>query len=87
MFTKNNTDHDNLETYCHRYKEYFLSDNDLQKHLRAQCYSEHIREQIIEFAVHIDNPKHRLAIQDIRWRYKILFDATPSIIDIAPQYQ
>ena len=82
-----NTDHDNLETYCHRYKEYFLSGSDLQNHLRAQCYSEHIRKQILELPVHIDNPKHRLAIHDIRWRHKILFDPTPSIIDIAPQYQ
>ena len=51
MYTKNNADHDNLETYCHRYKEYFLSGNDLQKHLRAQCYSEHIRKQRLELAV------------------------------------
>ena len=34
MYTKNNTDHENLETYCHRYK-YFLSGNDLQKYIRA----------------------------------------------------
>ena len=87
MYTKNNPDHDNLEIYCHRYKGYFLSGNDLQKHLRAQCYSEHIRKQMLELAVHIDNPKHRLAIQDIPWRHKTLFDPPPSIIDIAPQYQ
>ena len=87
MYTKNNADHDRLETYCHRYKEYFLPGNDLQKHLRAQYYSEHIRKQKLELPVHIDNPKHRLAIQVIRWRHKILFDPTPSIIDIAPQYQ
>ena len=71
MYTKNNTDHDNLETYCHRYKEYFVSGSDLQKHLRAQYYSKHIRKQILELAVHINNPKHRLSIQDIRWRNKI----------------
>ena len=80
MGTKSNADHDNLGIYCHRYKGYFLSGNDLQKHLRAQCYPEHIRKQILGLAVHI-------SIQDIRWRNKILSDPTSSIIDIAPQYQ
>ena len=42
---------------------------------------------MLELAVHIDNPKHRLAIQDVRWRHKTLFDLQPSIIDIASQYQ
>ena len=61
MYTKNNPDHDHLETYCHRYKEYFLPGNDLQKHLRAQCYSEHIRKQILELAVHISNSRYIMA--------------------------
>ncbi|CAF4574824.1 unnamed protein product, partial [Rotaria sp. Silwood2] len=62
-----------------------LSGNDLQKHLRAECYSEQIRKQILESTKHIENRKHQLAIQDILWRNKILFDPTPSIINIPPQ--
>jgi transposase InsO family protein len=53
--------------------------------LRTQCYSEQIRKQIFESTAHIENPKHQLAIQDILWRNKILFDPTPSIINIPPQ--
>ena len=42
-------------------------------------------KQIFESTKHIDNPKHRLAIQDILWRNKILFDPTPSVINVPPQ--
>lgn len=73
------------DTQCHQCKEYFLSGNDLQKHLRAQCYSEQIRKQIHESTKHIDNPKNRSEIQDILWRNKILFDPTPSVVNIPPQ--
>ncbi|CAF4000774.1 unnamed protein product, partial [Rotaria magnacalcarata] len=59
--------------------------NDLQKHLRAECYSDQIRKQILDSTIHIENPKHRLAIQDILWRNKILFDPIPSTINIPPQ--
>ncbi|CAF5110317.1 unnamed protein product, partial [Rotaria magnacalcarata] len=44
-----------------------------------------IRKHIVESTKHIDNEKHRLAVQDILWRNKILFDPTPSIINIPPQ--
>ncbi|CAF1609988.1 unnamed protein product [Rotaria sp. Silwood1] len=54
-----------LDTHCHRCHEYFLSGNDLQKHLRAERYSEQIRKQILESTKHIENRKHQLAIQDI----------------------
>ncbi|CAF2750037.1 unnamed protein product [Rotaria sp. Silwood2] len=74
-----------LDTHCHRCHEYFLSGNDLQKHLRAECYSEQIRKQILESTKHIENRKHQLAIQDILWRNKILFDPPPSIINIPSQ--
>ena len=74
-----------LDTHCHQCNEHFLSGNDLQKHLRARCYSDQIRKQIAESTIHIENPKHRLAIQDILWRNKILFDPTPSTINIPPQ--
>ncbi|CAF1043422.1 unnamed protein product [Rotaria sordida] len=63
----------------------FLSGNDLQKHLRAQCYSEQIRKQIFESTAHVKNPKHQLAIQVILWQNKIFFDPSSSIINIPPQ--
>jgi transposase InsO family protein len=82
---KDNSNGTTPNTCCHRCNEYFLSGNDLQKHLRERCYSEQIRQQIIESTTHIENPKHRVAIQDILWRNKILFDPTPSIINIPSQ--
>ncbi|CAF3890180.1 unnamed protein product, partial [Rotaria sp. Silwood1] len=84
-YGKNNSNQTKSNTYCHHCNEYFLSGNDLQKHLREKCYSEQIRQQIIESTKHIENRKHQLAIQDILWRNKILFDPTPSIINIPPQ--
>ncbi|CAF3051325.1 unnamed protein product [Rotaria sp. Silwood2] len=84
-YNDNNSNRITLDTHCHECNEYFLSGNDLQKHLRAQCYSEQIRKQINESTAHIENPKHRSQIQDILWRNKILFDPTPSIINIPPQ--
>ncbi|CAF4975208.1 unnamed protein product [Rotaria sp. Silwood1] len=84
-YSKDNSDQIIRNNRCHHCNEYFLSGNDLQKHLRAQCYSAQIRKQIIESIAHIENPKHQLAIQDILWRNKILFDPTPSIINIPPQ--
>ncbi|CAM2726452.1 unnamed protein product [Rotaria socialis] len=75
----------NRKNICDRCNEYFLSGNDLQKHLRTECYSDQIRKHIVESTKHIDNEKHRLAVQDILWRNKILFDPTPSIINIPPQ--
>ena len=83
--TKNNSNQSESDAYCHQCKEHFLSGNDLQKHLRTKCYSDQIRKQIFESTKHIDNPKHRLAIQDILWRNKILFDPTPSVINVPPQ--
>jgi transposase InsO family protein len=82
---KDNSNQHQTNNYCHRCKEHFLSGNDLQKHLRAKCYSDQIRQQINESIKHIDNPQHRSAIEDILWRNKILFDPTPSIINIPPQ--
>ncbi|CAF1177889.1 unnamed protein product [Rotaria sordida] len=82
---KDNSNQEKLNIICHHCNEHFLSGNDLQKHLREECYSEQIRKQIFESTKHIENPKHRLGIQDILWRNKILFDPTPSIINIPPQ--
>jgi transposase InsO family protein len=82
---KDNSNQHQTNTYCYRCKEHFLSGNDLQKHLRAKCYSDQIRQQIIESIKHIEDPQHRSAIEEILWRNKILFDPTPSIINIPPQ--
>ena len=54
---KDNSSRTTSDTYCHQCNEYFLSGNDLQKHLREQCYSEQIRKQIIESTTHIENRK------------------------------
>ncbi|CAF4678891.1 unnamed protein product, partial [Rotaria sp. Silwood2] len=83
--TKDNSNSTKLNVICDLCNEHFLSGNDLQKHLRAQCYSDQIRKHILESTKHIENEKHRLQIQDILWRNKILFDPTPSIINIPPQ--
>ncbi len=83
--TKDKPNQPRLDTYCQQCHEYFLSGNDLQKHLRAKCYSDQIRKQIVESTKHIENTKDRLAVEDILWRNKILFDPTPSIINIPPQ--
>ena len=64
-YNKDNSDQTVRNNRCHRCNEYFLSGNDLQKHLRVQCYLTQIRQQIIESTAHIENPKHQLVIQDI----------------------
>ncbi|CAF4656160.1 unnamed protein product, partial [Rotaria sp. Silwood2] len=83
--TKDDSNSTKLNVICDLCNEHFLSGNDLQKHLRAQYYSDQIRKHILESTKHIENEKHRLQIQDILWRNRILFDPTPSIINIPPQ--
>ncbi|CAM4841068.1 unnamed protein product [Rotaria magnacalcarata] len=85
LHKKDNSEQEQLNIICDNCNEYFLSGNDLQKHLRAECYSDQIRKQILNSTKHIENPKHQLAIQDILWGNKILFDPTPSTINIPPQ--
>ena len=85
IIEKDNSNTSKPSNQCYRCNEYFLSGNDLQKHLRAKCYSDQIRKQILNLTKHIDNSKHRAAIENILWRSKILFDPTPSIINIPPQ--
>ncbi|CAF3381537.1 unnamed protein product, partial [Rotaria sp. Silwood2] len=82
---KDNSNTNILDVICHECNEYFLSGNDLQKHLREQCYSEQLRQQISSLTKHIENGNNRSKIQDILWRNKIFFDPTPSIINIPPQ--
>ena len=84
-FSKDNSNPPTLNTYCCQCHEYFLSGNDLQKHLRAKCYSEQIRKRILELTEHLQDPKHQSTIQAILWRHKILFDPAPCIINIPPQ--
>ncbi|CAF4219192.1 unnamed protein product, partial [Rotaria sordida] len=43
---RDNSNQEKLNIICHHCNEHFLSGNDLQKHLRAECYSEQIRKQI-----------------------------------------
>lgn len=83
VFAINNDPHNCIQ--CEECKEYFLSGNDLQKHLRAKCYSDQIRKRIVELIKHIEDPKQHAILEDLLWRNKILFDPTPSIIDITPQ--
>ena len=83
--TVDNSNPSSRDTYCHQCHEYFLSGNDLQKHLRAQCYSDQIRKQILDSTKHLADPQQRSLVQDVLWRHKILFDPTPSIINISPQ--
>ena len=85
LTTHEHTDTSNENLQCLECNEYFLSGNDLQKHLRAKCYSNQIRQRITELLKHIDDAKQRQKLEDILWRNKILFDPTPSIINIPPQ--
>ena len=80
---RTNTSSSNLQ--CQQCKEIFLSGNDLQKHLRAKCYSDQIRQRIVQCTQHIEDSRQRQVLEDILWRNKILFEPTPSTIDIAPQ--
>ena len=83
--TEDNSNTIAVDNRCNQCNECFLSGNDLQKHLRAKCYSEQIRKHITDSTKHIDNSKHRETIQNILWRNKILFDPTPSVVGILPQ--
>ncbi|CAF1539566.1 unnamed protein product [Adineta ricciae] len=83
--TTDNSKQTQPNNVCHECKEYFLSGNDLQKHLRAKCYSDQMRLRITELTKHIHDPKRKALIEEILWRNKILFDPTPSIIDLPPQ--
>ena len=50
---------------------------------RAKCYSEQIRQRILESTEHIEDPTTTSrSLQEILWRHKILFDPTPSIVNI-----
>ncbi|CAF1382798.1 unnamed protein product [Didymodactylos carnosus] len=72
---------------CYVCQETFLSSNDLQKHLRQQCFPPDIREQIQRLTRHIENPKQRQQVQQILWRHGQLFDLRqPSIIKITVRH-
>jgi hypothetical protein len=82
---KNNPNTTNENLQCDECKEYFLSGNDLQRHLRSKCYSDQIRQRIVELVKHIEDTKQRHKLEDILCRNKILFDPTPSMINIPTQ--
>ncbi|CAF3126930.1 unnamed protein product [Rotaria sp. Silwood2] len=66
---------------CYVCEEKFLSHNDLQHHLRQQCYPEYMRQQIDLLTQHIQDPKQRQRLQNILWKHGKLFDLRqPSII-------
>ena len=66
---------------CYVCKKQFLSGNDLQQHLRQNCYPLEMREQIEKLTQHIQDLKQRQQLQHILWKYGKLFDLRqPSII-------
>ena len=66
---------------CYVCKEQFLSGNDLQQHLRQNCYPLEMRKQIEKLTQHIQDSKQRQQLQHILWKYGKLFDLRqPSII-------
>lgn len=59
----------------------FLSRNDLQHHLRQQCFPADMRQQIDTLTSHIQDTKQRQHLQNILWKHGKLFDLRqPSII-------
>ena len=68
---------------CRECRQQFSTRNDLFKHLRNQCYPDHIRSQIRKLTEHIDDEKQREQITNILWKYGKLFDTSkPSKIEI-----
>ena len=60
----------------------FISNNDLYRHLRAQCYPRELRQEIETLAHHLHEPS-RTQIQNILWKHAKLFDSTkPSKITV-----
>jgi hypothetical protein len=68
---------------CRECKQEFNTRNDLFKHLRNQCYPDHIRDQIGKLTEHINVNKQREQITNILWKYGKLFDTSkPSKIEV-----
>ena len=65
---------------CYVCKEQFLSGNDLQQHLRQNCYPLEMREQIEKLTQHIQDSKQRQQLQHILWKYGKLYDLRQSSI-------
>ena len=59
---------------CYVCQERFLTRNDLQQHLRQQCYPQDIREKIEKLTSHIEYPNQRQRLQHILWKHGKLFD-------------
>lgn len=68
---------------CYVCNQHFRSNNDLYRHLRAQCYPSTIRTQIENLTTHISLSSARDKVQHILWKHARLFDTTkPSKINI-----
>ncbi|CAF3989661.1 unnamed protein product, partial [Rotaria sordida] len=66
--------------------EQFLTRNDLQQHLRQECYPQNIRDQIEQLTSHIKDLNHKQQLQQILWKHGKLFDLhQPSIIKATVQ--
>ncbi|CAF1055910.1 unnamed protein product [Didymodactylos carnosus] len=67
---------------CYVCKTNFLSGNDLQHHLREQCYPPQIRVHVETMTRHIQDVEQREQIQNILWKHGKLFDTTtPSVVN------
>jgi len=68
-------DSDSRPTYtCYVCHDFFLTNNDLHRHLREQCYPVELRHHINHLTSHLTDPTHRTNIQTLLWQYGKLFD-------------
>ena len=67
---------------CYVCKDFFLTRNDLYRHLREKCYPMNMRDQIDQLTMHIEEPDQRQRLQTILWKHGKLFDLRqPSVVD------
>jgi hypothetical protein len=79
--------YDTKHFQCYVCQQRFLSRNDLQQHLRQECYPQDMREQIEKLTSHIHNLNQRKQLQHILWKHGKLFDLRqPSIIEATVQH-
>lgn len=68
----NNQNKQHLQCYACVNK--LLSQNDLQNHLREQCYPKDMRENGFIVIKNIQNLKQRQRLRNILWKHRKLFD-------------
>jgi hypothetical protein len=67
---------------CYVCSQDFLTNNDLHRHLREQCYPAELREHIDKLTKHITDSSSRQSIQTVLWKHAKLFDTSkPSKIN------